>query len=133
MYAVLYFSPEPLSPAAIARDLRVSKANVSINLKKLEEWNAVRRVWRKGYVRSLYQANDEPLQIIMDRLEFGIGKRLALVQTTLNRVASKLPRNNFDSHTRLLRKRLKEMENLLQHITFFLGKTTGRQRLSRKQ
>ncbi|HNS32923.1 MAG TPA: hypothetical protein PKN36_08130 [bacterium] len=83
IYALLYISPDPLSPADIGRLLAVSKGNVSINMKKLEEWNAVKKVWRKGYARSLYRANDDIESIVVDKLKTGIEKRASLMKNTI--------------------------------------------------
>ena len=90
MYALLYFSPEPLSPTRIAEVLRVSKGNVSINMRKLEEWNAVKKVWRKGYARSLYTANDNLEEIVLDKIKNGVEKRQRSLQNTLHEIRDKI-------------------------------------------
>src|SRR3989338_2471833 len=48
IYALLFLAEEPLSLDDISDRLEVSKSNVSINIRMLEEYNLVRKVWIKG-------------------------------------------------------------------------------------
>ncbi len=122
IYALLYFSPEPLSPAEIARHLKISKANVSVSLRKLEDWNAVVRVWRKGYARSLYLANGDVETIVVDKLKSGLRKRLTLLQATVGLIARQLPRKRSQTDVEMIRKRIRELKELLKKINFLLEK-----------
>lgn len=58
IYALLYLSPEPLSLDDIVEQLHVSKGNVSINIRVLEDYQLVKKIWVKGSRRDFYQAND---------------------------------------------------------------------------
>jgi len=75
IYALLYLSCKPLSPTEIGNILKMSKGNVSLNIRKLEEWDAIKRVWRKGYSRAVFQANHNFEDIILRKLENGLKKR----------------------------------------------------------
>ncbi len=55
MYAVLYFSPEPVSLEEIAKSLQVTKGNVSIAIRQLEQLGMVRRSWQKGDRRVFFE------------------------------------------------------------------------------
>jgi len=48
LYAILYFSKEPLSLNDMLERLKISKGSVSINIRALERYGAVRRIWVKG-------------------------------------------------------------------------------------
>ena len=50
LYALLYLSPEPLSLDEMAQLIRVSKGNISVNIRVLQEWRAVRKV--PGWARA---------------------------------------------------------------------------------
>jgi DNA-binding transcriptional regulator GbsR (MarR family) len=52
---LLYVSPEPLSLDDMAHKLEVSKASVSTNIRLLERWKIVKRVYHKGTRRNYYQ------------------------------------------------------------------------------
>lgn len=67
IYALLYLSPEPLSLDDIVGELGVSKGNVSINIRILEDYKLVKKVWVKGTRKDYYQAVDTlPAAIIRE-------------------------------------------------------------------
>lgn len=63
LYALLFFAREPLSLDDMARELRVSKGSVSTNVRELEKWNAVKRVWIKGSRKDFYESEVDFLRI----------------------------------------------------------------------
>lgn len=56
MYAVLYLSPEPVSLEELAQRLNVTKGNVSVAVRQLEQLGMVRRSWQKGDRRVFFEA-----------------------------------------------------------------------------
>lgn len=56
IYALLYLSPEALSLDDIVNELGVSKGNVSINIRILEDYQLVKKVWVKGTRKDYYVA-----------------------------------------------------------------------------
>ncbi|ADC69411.1 transcriptional regulator, ArsR family [Methanocaldococcus sp. FS406-22] len=58
VYAILYLSDEPLTISDIMEELKISKGNVSMSLKKLEELGFVKKVWIKGERKNYYTAVD---------------------------------------------------------------------------
>lgn len=124
IYALLYINPEPLSPAEIGRLLAVSKGNVSINMKKLEEWNAVKKVWRKGYARSLYTANKDIEGVVLERLKSGLKKRLDHLKSTLtelkNSIKSLSAKSGDEKISKYYSTSFTRMENLLIQSDLFL-------------
>jgi len=76
IYGLLFISPEPLSLDSMTRRLRVSKGSVSMNIRELEKWGAVRKVWVKGSRKDYYQANLDTLNIMFNRLKVGFQIRL---------------------------------------------------------
>lgn len=57
LYAVLYTASEPLTLANIAEELGVTKGNVSVAIRRLEELNMVRRQYHPGDRRVFFAAN----------------------------------------------------------------------------
>ena len=90
IYALLYFSEEPLSPTQIGEILSMSKGNISISMRTLEQWNAVKKVWRKGYARALYQANGDIEGVVLDKLKTGLNKRLSVLKEAVSEMKQKL-------------------------------------------
>jgi len=64
LYALLFFSPEPMSLDDMADELKVSKGSVSTNIRELEKWVAVRQVWVKGSRKDYYEAEVDFLKIM---------------------------------------------------------------------
>ena len=64
LYALLFFSKEPLSLDDMAQELKVSKGSVSTNIRELEKWGAVKQVWVKGSRKDYYEAEDDFLKIM---------------------------------------------------------------------
>ena len=64
LYALLFFSPDSLSLDDMAEELKVSKGSVSTNIRELEKWGAVKKVWIKGSRKDFYEAEVEFMKII---------------------------------------------------------------------
>jgi len=122
IYALLFITSEPLSPADIGKALGVSKGNVSINLKKLEEWNAVKKIWRKGYSRSFYTANEDIEDIIFEKLKTGLKKRSDIIKEMLSEIKKKIKTSNRKEDKKLIKhysSRISKIEEILKQITLF--------------
>ncbi len=85
MYALLYISSEPVSLDEITHILKVSKGNASVNIRVLERWGAVKKVWVKGSRRNFYKANEDILEIVKNRLKEGLTKRTKEIDSELFR------------------------------------------------
>jgi len=122
IYALLYITPESLSPAQIGRLLGISKGNVSINMKKLEEWDAVKKIWRKGYSRSFYTANEDIEGIIFNKLKTGLEKRNHFLEEMLLEIKKTIKNAGKTGDKKLIRyysSRISEVESLLKHAELF--------------
>lgn len=60
---LLLFSREPLSLDDMAERLEVSKASVSTNIRLLERWKAVRRVFNRGDRKNYYELRGDLWEI----------------------------------------------------------------------
>jgi len=76
LYAVLYLHDKPISLDEIVGRLGASKGNVSLNIRELERWGAVRKVWVKGSRRDYYEAEPDIKRIFLTKFKSGIQKRL---------------------------------------------------------
>lgn len=94
IYALLFISDEPLSLDDIARRLSVSKSNVSINIRMLEDYNLVRKVWIRGSRKDYYAAERiYPKKVLRDFLE-KIQRTLTDAITTIERTRAKATEAN---------------------------------------
>ena len=64
LYALLFFNPKPMSLDDMAKELSVSKGSVSTNVRELEKWSAVKKVWVKGSRKDFYEAEIDFLRIL---------------------------------------------------------------------
>ena len=84
LYAVLYLSDKPLSLDDVALRLGVSKGNISINIRELANWGAVRTVWVKGSRKDFYEAEPDVKKAFVNKLKSSVGKRVGEVSRMID-------------------------------------------------
>ncbi|MFA6078145.1 MAG: hypothetical protein WC779_00140 [Candidatus Omnitrophota bacterium] len=84
LYAILYLSNKRLSLDEIVEKLKVSKGNVSINIRELENWGAVRSVWVKGSRKDYYEANLDVKGVILKKIRSGMQKRIGEISNMVD-------------------------------------------------
>ncbi|MEK7449088.1 MAG: hypothetical protein AAB019_06350 [Planctomycetota bacterium] len=119
LYALLYLSPDALSLDEMSERLKISKGNVSMNIRVLEGWEAVRPVWIKGSRKDYYEANVDIIGVVLNRLKAGLTTRLNKSENMLKQAEARLK----DTHSLSLsltdkkaievyQKRLNEVKNI---------------------
>ena len=89
IYALLFIADEPMSLDEIADRLGVSKSNVSVNIRMLEDYSLVRKVWIKGSRKDYYAAERVyPKKVLKDFLEKIQGTMTDAI-TTIERTRAK--------------------------------------------
>lgn len=91
IFALLYLSPKPLCLDEIVNELGVSKASVSLAVRQLERWSAVRRIWVKGDRKDYYEAETDFNSVLRNGLVAVLrkkfqtaGQQIANVESSLN-------------------------------------------------
>jgi DNA-binding transcriptional regulator GbsR (MarR family) len=59
IFAHLYFSREPQSLDDLTEALGISKGSASMSVRQLDQWGALKKVWKKGDRKDYYEARDE--------------------------------------------------------------------------
>ena len=59
LFALLYITGTDWTAEALSERLRVSRGNVSMNLRELMAWGVVHKVHRQGERREFYRAEDD--------------------------------------------------------------------------
>jgi DNA-binding transcriptional regulator GbsR (MarR family) len=77
IFAVLYLNDRSMCLDEIAEGLAVSKASVSIGVRQLEGWRAVRKVWIKGDRKDFYEAETDFGTILRSGFLESLGKKVA--------------------------------------------------------
>lgn len=112
IYALLFLSEDPLSLDDISEKLGVSKSNISINIRMLEEYSLVRKVWVKGSRKDFYGAERSyPKKVLGDFLH-KIKGTLTDAITTVERTRAKAT----EARVSLPADRKERAEFVLQHV-----------------
>lgn len=130
IFGLLYVSADPLSLDDLCERLSISKGNASVNLRTLEAWQAVERVWVRGSRRAHYRASRDLKAIALRRVEEGARRRLAIVKDRLARVEAASDGGNESD--RVLKERMKEFRHFIRSLErglAFLPKLGGLLRL----
>lgn len=83
LYGVLYLSNRPLSLDELSQKLKASKGNISINIRILERWGAVKRAWIKGSRRDYYQAELDLRRVLGERIKTSFQKHMSEISNML--------------------------------------------------
>jgi len=99
LYAILYLSPKPLSLDEMAEHLRVSKGNVSVNIRILNDWQAVRKIWQKGSRKDYYAAELDIKKVIINKLKTGLNRRVGEIMDQIVKIEEMLNSSNKNTGT----------------------------------
>lgn len=114
LYATLYLSNKTLSLSEMAERLKISKASASINIRALERYGAVRRVWVKGSRKDYYEAEIDINKVIMDRVRSMGERRLSEVDDMLKSSYQIL--DSIDSSDKEKKQTIKVFRNRLDKL-----------------
>lgn len=108
IYILLYLTDEALSLDALAEQMGVSKASVSIACRQLESWGAVHRTWVRGDRKDYYVAETNFNRILSNGLLASLNKKFDTAKTQIERSLQLLEDQGADpSKARFLKQRLK--------------------------
>lgn len=94
LYVILYFSNKPLSLDDMVEELQISKGSASVNIRVLERYGAVRRVWIKGSRKDYYEAEPDISKVITERMQSMVNGRLTEIEDMLD--SSRKSLNSID-------------------------------------
>lgn len=112
---LLILAREPLSLDEMAERLEVSKASVSTNIRVLERWKAVRRVFNRGDRKNYYELRGDLWEIETDIIKTILKEELESCATNVARWKRDLVEaDEGDPEERAhLKKRLDELQDYL--------------------
>ncbi|MBU0952263.1 MAG: hypothetical protein KKH91_05515 [Elusimicrobia bacterium] len=116
LYALLYLSPEPLSLDDMCEELKISKGNACMNIRYLEQWQAVKKIWKKGSRKDYYQANPDIEKIILSRLKEGVNRRLTEFVRNIEKIEEVMQANENSAENKAFaqsyKKKIQKIKNL---------------------
>ncbi|MEN6391001.1 MAG: hypothetical protein ABFD04_11350 [Syntrophomonas sp.] len=85
IYGVLFFAEKPMGLEDIARELQVSKATVSVNVRILESVKSVHKVWVKGSRRDYYEAERNVSKLMLESLRASMQREMDISSEAISR------------------------------------------------
>ncbi|MFH1415732.1 MAG: hypothetical protein ABIH89_06575, partial [Elusimicrobiota bacterium] len=110
IYGLLFMSPEPVSLNEMVEKLGISKGSASTNVRILESWGAVRKVWVDNTRKDYYEANFDILSIVKSRLKEGIKKRVSNITENISVIKNKIETKDRQLELDMFYK--KQLENI---------------------
>ena len=110
IYAYLYFSEDPRNLADMQNALGISKGSASTNVRQLEQWGAVRKVWIKGDRKDYYEASDWFGRILKNALMETVGKKMTAYSNLLEDVEEMAAGLDDDKDAVFVKERLEQMK-----------------------
>jgi len=113
IYGLLYMSDKPLSLDTIVEKLKMSKGSVSLNIRELEKWEAVKKIWVNGTRKDFYEANSDFINILYKRTKMRTEKILNNFNSAIEGFEKK---NSLSEIQKQRLSQIKEMQNLFRKI-----------------
>jgi DNA-binding transcriptional regulator GbsR (MarR family) len=108
IFAFLYFSREPRNLGQMQQALGISKGNASTNVRQLEQWGAVRKVWVRGDRKDYYQASDWLGHILKNAVLDTVGKKMSSYGNLLSQIDAEIGTAK-SSDSRFVRERIEHL------------------------
>ena len=126
LYAVLYFSNKPMSLDDMVERLRISKGSASVNIRALERYGVVRKVWVRGSRRDFYEAEMDIAKVVIARIRAMAQNRLSEVDDMLSSSYKSLDGLNRESSEdtediRLFKQKLDKLKDLYTQAKSVFG------------
>ena len=129
LYVILYFSHKSMSLDDMSKRLKISKGSVSVNIRSLERYGAVHRVWIKGTRKDYYEAETNISKVVMERFKSMAERRMSVIKTVID-TSSTLVSSAFSTGmddkeaVKVFKERLgnlKEIQNKIQLLLDFVN------------
>ncbi len=124
LYGLLYLSARPMTLDEMAQNLSISKGNVSINIRALERWNMVRKVWVKGDRKDFYEAETDFWKIIRGVLKEREKKEFDQALGSIGNLRKKteeIHKKEKSPETAFAVERLKKLEEFITTMDHLVG------------
>jgi len=122
---LLLFSKEPMSLDEMAERLEVSKASISTNIRFLERWKVVRKVYHRGARKNFYEIRGNIWEIETEILSTIVKDEIERVRETISKSETDLnaikTEGNAADETAFLRQRFSEINEYIESAEYLLN------------
>lgn len=117
LYGVLYLNDGPMSLGEMAGRLKLSKGSISVNIRTLERYGVVRKVWVKGTRQDYYEAEYDIAKVIIHRAKAMVQNRFSEIDEMIRFATEALPSLHPDSDSEkeaieVFKTKLEKIKNL---------------------
>ena len=119
LYGLLFLEGRSLSLDEMVEELKVSKGNISLNIRTLERWGAVRKVWVKGSRKNFYQANKDVVKVVSQKIRTGLKGRLCSLKENMEKL-ERGTKEDAEGKAKNYRKGIKESLKIIDQADSFL-------------
>lgn len=116
LYGLLYLNSEPMTLDQLAEGLMVSKGSVSINVRSLERWGMVEKVWVKADRRDFYKAETSFMDIVVKILQEREKKEFDNALKSVSECLGELKPLAASDETKFLKQRLTNMQRFFNFV-----------------
>ncbi len=121
IFALLYFSQEPVNLADMQNTLGISKGSASMGVRQLEKWGAVKKIWVVGDRKDYYVANDWFGRIIKNALMDTLNEKMTAYGESLKNAEAMLDEvEGGNGREEFIRDRLQHLRNFQERVNGLL-------------
>ncbi len=117
LYALLYLSNKPMSLNDMVEQLKISKGSASINIRALERYGAVKRIWVRGSRKDYYAAESDISKVVLERIRSMAQGRLSevydMIYSSTDVLNSVIPKDEEEKErVAVFKQRLEALKNI---------------------
>ncbi len=116
IYGLLYMSPRPVSLNEMVKKLDISKGSASTNVRTLESWGAVKKVWVDNSRKDYYSPNIDALSVVARRIKEGIFRRMEELKRETAGMEKKIKEEESSRNMDFYSKRIDKVKDMQQKI-----------------
>ena len=116
IYGVLYLNENPTTMEDVMKELNISKGNVSMNLRNLERWGMIKKVWQGGGRKFFYEAESDFTKIFTDILQERRNKDFERMLKSVGECLEQVKAVKKGQKATFAKKRLEHMHRFFQFL-----------------
>jgi DNA-binding transcriptional regulator GbsR (MarR family) len=125
IFAYLYFSKEPQTLDDLTEALGISKGSASMSVRQLDQWGALKKVWKKGDRKDYYEAKDEWGKIARKALLESVSRHIEQTESVLERADDLLMsagNNSKNADWKFIKKRIRRFQQFRDRVQWVWDK-----------
>ncbi len=125
IFAHLYLSSEAQSLDALTEALGISKGSASMSVRQLEQWGALKKVWKKGDRKDYYEATEDWGKFMRKAMLDSIAQHMERTEEVLKQTQSLLKEYGTQKNNeelKFIKKRIKRFTQFKERVQWVWDK-----------